>query len=73
MQEDFFKKPCLSTWRQLNQAYHEAVRGVWGWHPGRYAEVVEQLGKGLDGIAIVNLMQCPVPRDKYSNELIRTC
>jgi hypothetical protein len=74
-QEDFIKNPCLPTWKQLNRAYLQAMRKLWGWPPGWYAKVIEQHGKGLDldDIAIANLMQCPVRGNKYSAKEIHAC
>jgi len=73
LQKHFTDNPTSETWKALCVDYGEAMSNVWGWPPGKYRKTIERHGASLESVAIVNLMQCPVPRDRYSNKLLSAC
>ena len=67
LQNSFVEADSGETWSVLCESYLDAMRKVWGWHPGKYAEMIERHGVDFDSVAIINLAQCPIPNDKYHN------
>jgi len=59
------------------QVYREELlsqmREAWGWPPGAYGRMIEAHGVELDQVAVINLAQCPVPRDGYRRRHLETC
>ena len=73
LQNAFSENPSIENWVQLNSAYNNAVCKVWGWPPGKYLKSIEKHGVNIAEIALINLVQCPVPKDKYTKRLFSNC
>ncbi len=73
VQNFFIESPSTSTWQKLCDGYRHAMRHIWGWPPGKYFQMVEKHGVNFDTVAIINLAQCPVPNDKYTNTYFTSC
>ncbi len=73
LQDNFSKDPSTQSWKLLNTGYRNAIVQVWGWPPGKYSKTIEKHGIKIDEIAVINLAQCPVPMDKYSQQKFSNC
>jgi uracil-DNA glycosylase len=73
LQNVFSKSPSKANWNQLNSAYNNAVCKIWGWPPGKYMDTIEKHGVKIDKVALINLAQCPVPKDKYTKRNFANC
>jgi hypothetical protein len=73
LQNDFIKKPTQKTYKVFQTKYLYSMTELWGWPPGKYGKTIEQHGVKLDSIAVINIAQCPIPDDKYSNKFFTTC
>ena len=73
LQDVFLKNPSVENLNQLNSGYSNAVRRVWGWPPGKYLITIEKHGIKIDEVALINLAQCPIPKDKYTKRNFSNC
>ncbi len=73
LQNDFIKKPTQKIYKAFQTKYLYSMTELWGWPPGKYGKTIEQHGLKLDSIAVINIAQCPIPNDKYSNKFFTTC
>ena len=73
LQNAYSKNPSSANWNQLNSAYNNAVCKVWGWPPGKYMNTIEKHGVKIKEVALINLAQCPVPKDKYKKQNFSNC
>lgn len=73
LQNSFSKSPSSQNLKLLNTGYLKAVNIVWGWPPGKYSKTIEKHGVNIDKVALINLAQCPVPKDKYTKQHFSNC
>ena len=73
LQNAFIKESSIENWNQLNNAYNDAVRKVWGWPPGKYLSTIEKHGVNIEDVALINIAQCPVPNNKYTKQMLSDC
>jgi len=73
LQNTFLNKPTLHNWDLLNSAYSKAVCQVWGWPPGKYGTTIKKHDASINEIALINIAQCPVPKDKYTKMHFSNC
>jgi len=73
LQNTFSKNPSIENWDRINSAYNKALKEVWGWPPGKYSNTIDKHGISIDEVALTNLIQCPVPKDKYTKRYFSNC
>jgi hypothetical protein len=73
LQNTFSESPRIENWNQLNLAYNNAICNIWGWPPGKYLSTIEKHGVNIGEVALINLAQCPVPKDKYTKLIFSNC
>jgi len=69
----FAKRTSSETYENMRDAFMESMANIWGWPPGKYGKTIEAHGVDLNDIAVMNLAQCPVPKESNKSKQLQRC